>query len=164
MGRIRVRTVSSASFHEYRALSQALKGADRQLQRDLRRRIRQEGQPALTAVRAAAQGIEMTSTPSAGGGRRSTGLRARLAAATRVSAQATGVRIAVQENRVDPEYGNTLVQGSEGLKRWRHPVFGNTEKWVGQKGSPWFYPTLRREGPAFRAAVERAMRDTMRKI
>lgn len=161
--RARVRVTSSASYHQYRDLSQRLKGADRQLQRDLRRRIREEGRPALRAVQAAAQGIRMTSNPSAGGGG-STGLRARLGAAARIQAQATGVTIAVQEKRVDPKYGKTLTSGSEGLKPWRHPVFGNRKAWVRQVGSPWFYPTLRAEGPAFRAAVERAMRDTMRSI
>src|SRR5690606_28746941 len=90
-GRARVRVVSSASYHEYRALSKRLKAADGELRRDLRRRIREAGQPALRAVQAAAGGITMTSSPSAGGTRRSTGLRARLANATRISAMATGV-------------------------------------------------------------------------
>lgn len=159
----RVRVVSSASYNQYRDLSRRLRSADAELKRNLRRRIREEGNPALQAVRAAARGIEMSSSPSAGGSG-STGLRARLAAATRLSVQASGVRFTVQARRVDPRYGERLTAGSEGTP-WRHPVFGNrTAPWVRQQGSPWFYPTLRSEGPAFRSAAERAMRDTLRHI
>lgn len=158
----RVRVTSSAAYGQYRDLARRLRTADAELKRHLRRRIREEGAPALQAVRAAARGIDMTTQPSAGGGD-SSGLRARLAAASKLSVQASGIRFTVQERRVDPRYGATLTAGSEG-KPWRHPVFGNRNAWVRQQGSPWFYPTLRSEGPAFRAAVERAVRDTLKHI
>jgi hypothetical protein len=157
----RVRVQSSATYSQYRALAQRLRGADKELQRNLRRRIRQEGQPVLSAVRAAAAGIEMTSPGgSAGGSGRSTGLRARLAAATKLSVTASGISFQVQESKVDPRYGDVLTAGSEG-HTWRHPVFGNRNAWVTQHGTPWFYPTVRAAQPAFRRAVEQAMRDTM---
>lgn len=154
---------SSASYNQYRDLSKRLRGADRELQKDLRKRIRVAGQPALAAVRSAAGGVDMTSDPSAGGTARSSGLRGRLAAATRMSVTASGVRFQVQEKRVDPRYGATLTAGSEGTA-WRHPVYGNRNAWVRQQGSPWFYPTLRSETPSFRRAVEQAVRDTLKTI
>lgn len=157
----RVRVQSSTTYGQYRALSQRLRAADRELQRNLRRRIKQEGQPTLAAVRAAAGRIAMTSPGSSShSSGRSTGLRARLSAATRMSVTASGVSFQVQEAKVDPRYGDVLTAGSEGY-RWRHPVFGNRNAWVSQQGTPWFYPTVRAEQPAFRRAVEQAMRDTM---
>lgn len=161
----RVRVQSSAQFQEYQRLSKALRQAARgDLQKDLRRQIRLAGQPALAAARLAAQGIDMTSTR---GGvappDTATGLRSRLARATKLSVTAGGIRFQVREAQVDPRYGAVLTAGSEGA-RWRHPVFGNRRAWTAQTGSPWFYPTLRSYGPAFRRAAERAMRDTMNKI
>jgi len=157
---VRVRVESSADWHEYRRLSQALKDAARKdLRLELRRNIRAAGKPALAKVKEAAGSIEMSGGPAG----KSTGLRARIAAATKLQVLASGVRFTVRESQVDPTYGTTLVAGSEG-DTWRHPVFGNRDKWVPQTGSPWFYPTLRAEGPAFRRAVIKAMRDVMAKI
>ena len=157
----RVRVVSSASYGEYRALAARLRTADRELKKDLRKRIRESGNPALTAVRSAAAGIDMSGGPAG-----STGLRARLAKATKLSIMASGIRFVVREAQVDPQYGDTLTAGSEGAT-WRHPTFGRRKgknAWHRQTGEPWFYPTLRAHGPAFRRAVEQAMRDTLDKI
>ena len=154
----RVRVQSSAAYGEYRALASRLRTADRELKKDLRKRIRESGNPALSAARAAAMGIDMSGGPAG-----STGLRGRLARATKLSIMASGIRFVVREAQVDPRYGATLTAGSEGTT-WRHPVFGNRNAWVPQTGSPWFYPTLRAHGPAFRRAVEQAMRDTLKKI
>ena len=155
----RVRIESSADWHEYRRLSQALRDAARtDLRRELRQEIRKEGQPALAAVRAAALGVDMSGGPAG----RSTGLLARISAATKLQVLATGIRFQVQAKQVDPKYGQTLVLGSEG-KRWRHPTFGH-KPWKSQVGQPWFYRTLRGEAPAFRRAATRAMHNVMRKI
>ena len=158
-----VRIQSSAAYGDWRALARRLRQADPQIRRDLRRRIREAGTPALSAVKTAAHGVQMTTSPDAAGTGGSTGLRDRLDAATKLSVLASGIRIQVRESQVDKRYGKTLTAGSEG-KTWRHPVFGNKNAWVAQTGSPWFYPTLRAETPAFRRAVERAMRDTLRMI
>lgn len=155
----RVRVVSSAAFHQWQELSRRLRTADPELKRALKRRLRQHGEPVLDKLQAAAWGITMESWPERGGGG-STGLRARISSATKLSLLASGVRFVVREQQVDRRYGRTLVAGSEGTP-WRHPVYGNRNAWVTQKGSPWFYPTLRREAPEFRRAVERAIRDTL---
>lgn len=155
----RVRVVSSAAYHEWRALQVRLRKADPELKRNLRKQIRKSGDPALKTVRRATRGIKMTSQPSAGGGD-SSGLRRRLSAATRLKVLVSAISFVVVEDRVDPSHGATLTAGSEGTS-WRHPVFGNRNVWVRQTGSPWFYPTLRAQTPAFRRAVEQAMRDTI---
>jgi hypothetical protein len=154
-----VRVHSSANWEDYRRLSRALKDAARKdLQAELRREIRRAGQPALTATRSAALSVDMSGGPAA----RSTGLRARIAGATKLQVTASGVRFVVREKQVDPEYGTTLVAGSEG-KKWRHPTFGH-RPWKTQVGQPWFYPTLRSHGPAFRQAAVAAMHRIIRQI
>jgi hypothetical protein len=158
MARARVRVRTSAAYHQYRALAERLREADPTLKRQLRERIREEGQPALAALRTAAMGIQMSGGPAG-----STGLRGRIANATRLHVLSRGVQFRVHPEMVDPRYGATLTAGSEG-ETWRHPVFGNRAVWVPQTGSPWFYPTARAHTPAFRAAVIQAMRDTLAEI
>jgi hypothetical protein len=156
----RVRVEVSADWQEYRRLSKALKDAARRdLQAELRREIRAAGQPALAATRAAVLGVDMSGGPAG----RSTGLLARIAAATRLQVLGSGIRFKVQNKQVDPKYGERLVLGSEGTP-WRHPVFGNRKAWSSQVGQPWFYPTLRSRGPAFRRAAVQAMHRIMSKI
>jgi hypothetical protein len=155
----RVRIQSSADWHEYRRLSAALKDAAHgDLRRELRREIRRAGDPALTAVRGAVLGVDMSGGPAG----KSTGLLARIAAATKLQVLASGIRFQVQDKQVDPKYGATLTAGSDG-KRWRHPTYGH-KPWVSQRGQPWFYKTLRAETPAFRKAAIQAMHNVMRKI
>lgn len=155
----RVRIQSSADWHEYRRLSAALKGAARaDLRKELRQEIRRAGDPALTAVRSAVLGVDMSGGPAG----KSTGLLARISAATKLQVLGSGIRFVVRDKQVDPKYGTTLTAGSEG-KRWRHPTYGH-KPWVPQTGQPWFYKTLRAEGPAFRKAAIQAMHNVMRKI
>lgn len=147
---------------QYRALAQRLREAGRgDLQRKLTKAIRREGDPALRAVQAAWMTVEVTS--SRGGGS-SSGLRARVAAATRISILGSGIRIRVEGKRVDPVYGRSLSYGLDGLGRWRHPVFGNREVWEQQRGQEVFYSTLRRYETRWRAGIEQAMEETARQI
>lgn len=151
---------------EYKRLARRLKEAGRgDLQRKLTREIRREGDPALRAVRRAWLGVDVTST---GGGTvapdRSTGLRARAAAATRISILGSGIRIRTEGKKVDPVYGQSLTKGLDGLGRWRHPVFGNRLVWEQQQGQEIFYSTLTRYEAAWRRGVVRAMEETAREI
>lgn len=139
------------------------------LQRDLRQAVRREGEPAVAAVRAAIMAVDVTS--SKGGTARpdrSTGLRARVAAATKVQATTTGVKITVNGRQVDLVYGKSLAWYLAATRRpWRHPVFGrraNPADWQVQQGQPVFFPTLDAHRPAFRAAILRAMEDTARRF
>ncbi|MDN5853523.1 MAG: hypothetical protein L0K86_11890, partial [Actinomycetia bacterium] len=90
-----------------------------------------EAPAALAAVRAAWLGVEVTSTR---GGGSSSGLRARVAAATNVEPTGRGVRFAVDGSQVDPAYGRSLAWYLNGVGRWRHPVFGNENVWSQQWG------------------------------
>lgn len=155
----RVRVVSSVQYEEWRAVVARLRreANSKELQRDLRREIRQAGQPALAAARAAVMAVDMSGGPAG-----STGLRARTARATRLQVLATGIRFSVRESQVDPVYGRALVRGLEGAPL-RHPTFGR-RPWTTQTGRPWFYVTLQGFRPQFRAAAEDAMRRSMGRV
>lgn len=147
---------------QYKRLARRLKEAGRgDLQRRLTREIRRAGDPALRAVQAKWLTVDVTSTQ--GGGSHS-GLRARVAAATRISILGNGIRIRVESNRVDPRYGRTLTYGLDGLGKWRHPVFGNRNAWTQQSGQEVFFSTLTGFESTWRAGVERAMEATAREI
>lgn len=154
---------------KYRALSRRLREAGRgDLQRKLTRSIKREGDTALRQVKSRWPTIDVR---SAKGGTappdRSTGLRARAAAATRIQVLQTGIKISVQGSKVDPRYGRSLTKGLNGLGRWRYPVFGrraNPQDWQQNYGTEIFYSTLTRHDPAWRRGIERAMDETARQI
>lgn len=132
------------------------------LRDDLADGLEQESPAALSAVRAAWMGVDVTS--SRGGGTASTGLRARVAAATDWEAEGLTVHFEVDAIAVDPAYGRTLTWGLDGYGRWRHPVFGNREVWEQQSGEEVFFKTLFGHEPAWAAALERACERTARRI
>lgn len=148
---------------QYKRLAKRLRDAGRgDLRRRLVRAIRREGDPALQAVKVAWSTVDVTS--EAGGGYHS-GLRARVAAATRISVLGNGIRIRVEPNRVDPAYGRSLTYMLDGLgKRFRHPLFGNRERWYWQRGQEVFYRTLEPFEARWRAGIEREMEQIARQI
>lgn len=147
----------------YRQLSRRLREAGRgDLQRKLTRGIRSEGAAMLRATQREWLGVNVRSYGAGGG--ESTGLRARTAAATRISILQTGIRMSVAGKRVDPRYGQSITRGLDGLGRWRYPVFGNREVWAQNYGSEVFYTTARRFEPRFRSRITRVMEDVAREI
>jgi len=127
----------------YRRVSREIKKAanGKELQRKLTKAIKTEGQPALAAVKEAWLAVEVTSLPpnnKGGHGRpdTSTGLRSRVARASVITVQQRGIKITVKGKRVDPEYPSLVfyLNGMPQRRNWRHPVFGNREVWVAQKG------------------------------
>jgi hypothetical protein len=167
-----------AGTEKYVALSKRLKAAGRgDLQRELTRAIRKEGQPALRAVQAAWRTVDVKSlAPNDRGGvappDTSTGLRNRVARATRLQVRRRGIAISVNGERVDPKYP-TLVYYLNGLPRrrdWRHKVFNRQRKaddsfvWVAQKGQEVFAPTLLEFAPEWRRGVKDTMERAARKI
>jgi hypothetical protein len=126
----------------------------------LRTAIRREGAPTIAAVKAAWLSVEVSSTRG-GTARpdRSTGLRARVSAATKLSITSTGIRVTVTERAVDPRYGKALTWylDASGRRPWRHPVFGHRHTWTTQRGQEVFFSTIDAHAPAFRAAIAAAM-------
>lgn len=148
---------------KFNRLAKRLKAAGAKgLQRQLTAAVRKEGTPALAATRAAWRTIDVT--PPAGSTGQSTGLRARVAAATKIGVRQTGIRIWVNGKQVDPEYGYQLVYGLDDQRRWRHPLFGNRRHWYSQQGQEVFYSTLNRFSPQWREGIEKAMEEIAREI
>lgn len=161
-------TVGGAS--ELEELSRRLKDQRRgDLQKKLRSNITKAARPVQGQLRAAARSVQVRS--SKGGQVRpdtSTGLRARVARAVRISVTRKGVRFVVSASQVDPQYGASLPRYLDGelprYRRWRHPVFGDAETWAMQFGSPWFFRTIRRHTRRVEQAIGEAMDETAREI
>lgn len=90
--------------------------------------------------------------------RRGAGLRETIAAGVRLQVTAKGVRIIASSDRL-PEKQKSLVRRLDSDKGWRHPVFGNRDVWVAERGGPWFGATIKPKAPAFRAAILEAMEE-----
>lgn len=144
---------------EVLALARRYERAAATLQQRLTGALQLEGQAALVETRAAWMRVEVSSTR---GGGKSSGLRARVAAATQLVRTSGGVRIEVQSRRVDPRYGRTLAHGLDGLGTWRHPVFGDLRVQTTQRGEEVFFKTLR--GRRWRASLVRVVGDVAREI
>jgi hypothetical protein len=58
----------------------------------------------------------------------------------------------------------SLPLGMEGVKRWRHPVYGNREVWVTQAPHPYFQQAAAGFGPAAGLALRASLEDITRQI
>ncbi|MFG3137705.1 hypothetical protein ACGFZA_16020 [Streptomyces sp. NPDC048211] len=91
-------------------------------------------------------------------GRKHTGLRGRVAAGVSVQPSTTtdiGVRFTT--SMADPQEAELPRGLDNGVRGWRHPVFGNSNNWVQQRGGSWFRSTIADDGPQ----VERALTDVL---
>ncbi|MFI0718924.1 hypothetical protein [Streptomyces sp. NPDC021224] len=127
---------------------------DRELLKRFRRELRGAARPLVPAVRASIRSI-----PS---GRRYTaaGLRGQLSRATGLEVKTTGRQAAViirVDGRKMPTKAKSLQAYMEGLKRWRHPVYGNRNVYVTQSPHPYFFTVMRTGGTRARVAVNRVI-------
>lgn len=175
--------VKVANAQAYRQLAKDLRKAGRtDLRKALRKRIAEAGKPVLDDVKAAVRDLPVTSR---GGGtsqrrkynvgrattdraktsaaRRHAGLRATIASATKLQITAKGVRFVVQSSKL-PADQQSLPRHLDSEKGWRHPVFGDRDVWVHQQGRPYFAVTIKKKGPAFRAAILEGMEEIRRQI
>lgn len=97
---------------------------------------------------------------------RSTGLRQRVARALSLEVKTSGsprVRFVAKPEKMPPGQ-EKLPRHLDNPKGWRHPVFGNTEMWVAQKGGSWFWPPIKRKIRLFRQRLDEAVTATVEKI
>lgn len=168
--KIRVRVSNHKQFG--RLARRFREAADGQLKRDLGAELERAAPPVLTKVQAAVQRASFPAEkPSPNHRTRSTGLRDRLAAATKTEplSSPVGVRFLVDGSVVNPadsRGGHKLAKYTdvEMAPRWRHQVFGDPERWFNQLGQPWFGSTIRADDRPFRRGVERGMDKTARRI
>lgn len=130
----------------------------------MRANFRKEGRPVVAAVKSAALAVNVTSTK--GGGAKSTGLRIRVAHAVALSATSRGIQIYVRV--LKGAYGKSLPRYLGGelgrYKNWRHPVYGHSDRWTQQSGSPYFYSTINSMKFRFRAAALNAIAEAESKL
>ncbi len=130
-------TVTGAG--ELRRLASDLRSAGnlQSINAELRRDLMALGREGAAAVRASVRG-----TPSKGQSARRgrASLRGKIAAATESKVRTTtrpGVIVWVNPGRM-PAGERALPGLLDGQGRWRHPVFGNTDVWRGQRSHPYF--------------------------
>lgn len=191
MGDVARISISTKGAEEFRALAKRLREAGRKdLRKELRTKINEAGRPVLDEVRAAVRALPVSG--GRGGGtkqrlsfleerskgskrkavtsvraernrRRRAGLRASIASATKLQITAKGVRFVVNSNRL-PVDQRTLPRHLDSPKGWRHPVFGDRDKWVHQHGKPYFGATIKKNAPKFRQAIFAAMDEIQKDI
>lgn len=147
---------------DLRRISRQLRhvGNGREIRRRFVRELRAAARPLVPAVRASIAAI-----PARSG--RHTGLRRRLQAATRLRIRTAGrdasVAVLVDPDRM-PSGEKALPKLMEGLRRWRHPVFGDRETWVTQQPHPYFFRVVRPLGLKSRRAVNQVIDSITRDI
>lgn len=144
--RVQMRTRGDS---ELRRLAKALADAGRgDLRKELNSGVRRAARPMVGAVRQAA-----LSLPAETG--QSTGLRAAIAAASRFSNTAAGVRVLVDNGRMPAD--QQTLPGHTDSGSWRHPVFGSNN-WVTQHSrANWFLTACLSEADTVEREIEAAM-------
>jgi len=135
---------------EFRLVADALREIDTTFPQQLRNAMRRTATPVMRDVRMAALSLPARGT-------KHTGLRGRLAAGV-------GVQIGVGANarmrfttKMPPGEG-ALPRGEDsGERGWRHPVYGDQNNWVHQRGGSWFRETIAED----RDMIERNLNDVL---
>lgn len=168
---------------QLRALSAKLATADKPIKQELQRTLRAAAKPVLAEVKSTAlQGGRSNSYATSAAAARTyhaftrskaknraralnkaaegSTLRQTIAAANAVSVStaSTGVNVTFKmRSSVLPPDQRKLGRKWNQAKGWRHPVFGDTEVWVSQTGTPYFDKVIRRNGDGLAAAARVAM-------
>lgn len=125
---------------EWYRLKQELDRFDPALTRALRKRIRNAGNVAAEEVRRTLR------LPSPDGGDNSGESRAALAAATRVAVsfgkKSAGAKITTGSSGLAEKHKGLLHVYNK--TEFRHPVFGQDDVWVAQKGRPYFESAIKK--------------------
>jgi hypothetical protein len=126
----------------------------RKLQRHLRTELRDVARPALRDAQAAALALRLPAERPARHrhDKRSTGLRRGVSNSVKLSLRDRGETIEYRLRATHP-MAETLNASS-----FRHPVYGNTDYWVGQESQRWWSNTMRRHKPRMREAGRTALR------
>lgn len=151
--------VTGPGVLDMKLLAIRLKDADPALKRNLRRQLRDAAAPVAQDVRQS-----ILDMPAAA----QRGLRQETAATVRLSTSVTQAGISVQitsDGRKMPQGKGTLPRHLDSARGWKHPVFGNRDRWVRQMGKPgWFELPIAARARAFQAAAQQALDGTAREL
>lgn len=156
---------------EFITFYKAIAATDPELKKSLRKRMLSLAKPIVDDVKQAEKNIP--SKGEIGDARKkkgeTLGLRASLAAATKADFNGTGrgavLHIRVSGSRFVSVSGRkrTLPYYMEGRRKrpWRHPVYGNRDKWVQQPSHPFLNVTVMKHEKQFVNEVSKAVEDTL---
>lgn len=160
---------------EFAVFYKAISMTDPELKKSLRKRMLSLAKPIVDDVKQAEMNIpskrgEVKDTRKKKG--ETLGLRASLAAATKADFNGTGrgavLHIRVSGTRFVSVSGRkrTLPYYMEGRRKrpWRHPVYGNRDKWVQQPAHPFLNVTVMKREKDFVSEVNKAVEDTLNYI
>jgi hypothetical protein len=147
---------------------------DKELGKSMRKHLTAATKPVVKDVRAA---VLATPSKGASGGGRSArdtgkrknggGLRAAIARGVRskitTSGKNTSVSVKVDASKL-PADQRELPKYMEGLKPWRHPLFGDTEHWYPQASHPFFFKTVRAHEHQVQDEVKQVLTDVAKQI
>lgn len=103
------------------------------------------------------------------GGRKSTGLRADIARAVqmkvdmRATSERIGIRVRLDGSKLR-SHPKGIVAAYEGVRPWRHPLFGNRDKWVTQPSRGFLTEVVEADRSRVMREIEQTMNTIARKL
>jgi hypothetical protein len=169
---------------EFRRAVEKLRKGPKDVRKAMNKAIKAATDPAERELKAAIMAIE--SEGKAGGGRAQrsgylagrsksgklpthTGLRKNISRGVgrKITYRgfSTGVRIRAAGTYLPADQRQLIGKTNSG-KTFRHPIMGDTERWVDQSFSPpgWFDKTMKKYGPEAIRKIDAAARDALRKL
>lgn len=166
-----------------RVIAARLKAAEdgKLLRRTMTARLKEVGAPAVDEVKQAVMAVQSRGVGGGGTLRRTqiyaqrykrtpkggTGLRASVARCvkSRVSYRSASiVLLFLVDSNGMPYSQRKLPKYLDGHGRWRHPVYGHRDRWVGQTGQEYFENTLTRQAPRIKDGAQGAIDDFIQEI
>lgn len=140
---------------EWRTVRAALERESSNAPRRLGNALEESMRPIVAKVRRAALDLPAS-------GPKHTGLRRRLAAG--VQAQAQGQTARIVATAVEPDERGLPRGMDNGPKGFRHPVYGNRDVWVQQRGGSWFREPIAEEGDSIERKLTNALEEMAQNI
>lgn len=132
---------------EWQATADALRDVDDTLAERFKTALEEAARATLAELRRAALDLPARKL-------KHTGLRARIAGGVGMKTTVKGIRFTTEM----PPGQEELPRGEDnGVRGWRHPVYGNSNVWVNQRGGSWFKSTIADDRPRF----ERSFNDVL---
>lgn len=140
---------------EINRVANALRQIDRKLPAKLRKDLKAATKPMILKAKANAKAIPVDS-------RDAKRLRSKIARGVGVQA-ATGKRVKIRIVTKMPTPDMAMIpRGFQSPRGWRHPVFGDREKWVRQlpkEDEQWFLDAMQSEQPEVMRAIQKVLED-----
>jgi hypothetical protein len=177
---VQVRTLGEAEFRKLGPrFRKAANGSD--VRKQLTKRLRGAAKYALDDTKRAVMAVNSRGIKGGAHARRERayrlnrpkgrvighGLRETVARSLKTRIKYSGFTVGLRiysDTRVMTNRQKRLPYYLDGQGRWRHPVFGNRNVWVGQLGQPYFYKTLDRHRDRMREAIVDGVNDALKEL